>query len=279
MTHSESIRDQFAQLVNMPEDQIDLVDAALLIARTAYPDMKRSHYTGLLDAWGRQLRKQTGPDASTGDILRELNRIMFEQEGFKGDSDNYYDPQNSFLNRVLERKKGIPITLALVYSEVARLAGFSVYGIALPGHFIVGLFHETGTLYIDPFNQGEVLAESECRKMIEVRYGPEAASDASWRNPANKKKIIKRMLRNLKAIFLHSGRDMQILEMIQWILAVDPDAPSELKERGLLYEAMGNYAAAVLDLEHFLEVAPTSEDEQIIKQKVHLLRSSQQKIH
>lgn len=279
MTHLEAIRDQFAQLVKRPEDRIELVEAALLIARTVYPEIKNSDYTRLLDAWGGRLRKQTSPSSSAGDILRELNRIMFEEEGFKGDADNYYDPQNSFLNRVLERKKGIPITLSLVYSEVGCLAGFPVHGIALPGHFIVGLFHEAGTLYIDPFNRGEVLAERECRKMIEVRFGREAAADASWRNPAGKKTILKRMLRNLKAIYHHFGHDLQTLEMIQWILAIDPDAPAELKQRGLLYEAMGNFASAVLDFKHYLEVAPSAEDERIIKRKITLLDGSRRKMH
>lgn len=279
MTHLEAIRDQFAQLVKRPEDRIELVEAALLIARTAYPDIKSSDYTRLLDTWGGRLRKQTDPYSSAGDVLRLLNRMMFAEEGFKGDADNYYDPQNSFLNRVLERKKGIPITLSLVYSEVGCLAGFPVHGIALPGHFIVGLFHEAGTLYIDPFNQGEVLAERECRKMIEVRFGREAAGDASWSNPAGKKTILKRMLRNLKAIYHHSGHDLQALEMIQWILAIDPDAPAELKQRGLLYEAMGNFASAVQDFEHYLKVAPTSEDEQIIKRKITLLDDSRRKMH
>lgn len=279
MTHLKAIRDQFAQLVKKPEDRIDLVEAALLIARTAYPEMKSPEYTRLLEAWAGRLRRQTSPYSSAGDVLRELNRMMFEEEGFKGDADNYYDPQNSFLNRVLERKKGIPITLSLVYSEVGRLAGFPVHGIALPGHFIVGLFHEAGILYIDPFNQGEVLAERECRKMIEVRFGREAAADAGWRKPAGKKTILKRMLRNLKAIYHHSGHDLQTLEMIQWILAIDPDAAAELKQRGLLYEAMGNFASAVLDFKHYLEAAPSAEDEQIIKRKITLLDGSRRKIH
>ena len=134
-------------------------------------------------------------------------------------------------------------------------------------------------MYIDPFNRGEVLADTECRKMIEVRFGREAVADARWRSPAGKKTILKRMLRNLKAIYLQSGRDMLAFEMIQWIMAIEPDAPAELKERGLLYEAMGNFAAAVMDFEHYLEVAPASEDDEIIKQKVRLLGSSQQKIH
>ena len=279
MAHLETIRDQFSQSVRRPEEQIDLVDAALLIARSAYPDLKPAYYKALLDEWGRRLRKQTDPNSSAGDVLRALNRIMFEEEEFKGDADNYYDPQNSFLNRVLERRKGIPITLSLVYSEVGCLAGFPVYGIALPGHFIVGLFHEAGTLYIDPFNQGEALAEAECCKMIEVRFGRESSAETSWRSPASKKTILKRILRNLKAIYLHSGHAMLSFEMIQWIFAIDQNSPAELKERGLLYEAMGNFASAVMDFESYLDVAPDSEDVREIKQKIHLLGSSQWKIH
>jgi regulator of sirC expression with transglutaminase-like and TPR domain len=279
MIHLETIRDQFTRMVQMPEDRVDLINAALLIARTAFPHITPSHYIALLDRWAGRLRKQTGPSSSAGEVLQALNRIMFEQEGFKGSPDNYYDPQNSFLNRVLERKRGIPITLSLVYSEVGRLAGFPLYGIALPGHFIAGFFHESGMIYIDPFNRGAVLAETECCKMIEVRFGREAAGDASWRTPASKKTILKRMLRNLKAIYLQSGRDMLALEMIQWIMAIDPDAPAELKERGMLYEAMGNFASATLDFKHYLEVAPDSEDDQVIKQKVRLMGSSPQKIH
>jgi regulator of sirC expression with transglutaminase-like and TPR domain len=279
MADLKTIRDQFSQSVQRPEDQIDLVDTALLIACSAFPDLKPSYYKAIVCELGWRLRKQTGPNSSAGDVLQVLNRIMFEEEGFKGDSDNYYDPQNSYLNRVLERKRGIPITLSLVYTEVGRFAGFPVHGIALPGHFIVGLFHETGTLYIDPYHQGEILAESECHKMIEVRFGREAASDKSWRNPASKKIILVRMLRNLKAIYLQSGRDMLSLEMIQWILAIDPNSPAELKERGALYEKLGNFAAAVLDYKHYLEVAPDSEDDEIIQEKVRLLGSSQQMLH
>jgi regulator of sirC expression with transglutaminase-like and TPR domain len=276
MSHLEAIRDQFADLVNGPEDGIDLVEAAVLIARTAFPDLIGCHCTQRLDQWAERLRKALGASSSAGEILSNLNRIMFEEEGFQGDLHNYYDPQNSFLNRVLERKLGIPITLALVYSEVGRRAGFPVHGIALPGHFIVGLFHASGTLYIDPFNRGEVLTEGECRERVEGRYGSAAASDTGWKIPASKKAILKRMLRNLKANYRQLGQDLQSFEMIQWILAVDPDAPAELKERGLLYESMGNKAYAVRDLERYLEIEPATEDKEMLALKIKLLRHSRQ---
>jgi regulator of sirC expression with transglutaminase-like and TPR domain len=279
MRHLETIRGQFAALAEGPEDSIDLVEAALLIARTAFPDLVSSQYTDRLDRWADQLQSSLGASPSIVDMLSKLNRILFEENGFQGDHRNYYDPQNSFLNRVLERKLGIPITLSLVYSEVGRRAGLPVHGIALPGHFIAGLLHASGTLYIDPFNRGEILTEKECRDRIEARYGREAAADASWKTPAGKKMILKRMLRNLKGIYRQLNQDLQSFEMLQWILAVDPDAPDELKERGLLYEAMGNRASAVRDLEHYLAVTPESEDRQMVELKINLLRHAKGWLH
>ncbi len=279
MNHLEAVRDQFSRAVEGPEDQIDLVEAALLIARTAFPDLDARRYLDCLDQWAARLSRGLKPSPSAGDILSRLNRILFDEEGFSGDHQNYYDPQNSFLNCVIDRKKGIPITLSLIYSEVGRRAGFPLHGYALPGHFIAGLAHVSGTLYVDPFNHGEILTTKECLDMVQTRYGRQASPDSSWKQPAGKKTIIKRMLRNLKGIYRQFNRDLQSLEMLQWILTVDPDAPDELKERGLMYEAMGNSAFALRDLEHYLEVAPASEDRRVVELKVSLLRHSRGWLH
>ncbi len=279
MHHLEEIRGRFAELVQGPEDRIDLVEAALLIARTAFPDLISSRYTDRLDRWAERLRSRLDALPSAGEILSHLNRIMFDEEDFQGNIESYYDPQNSFLNRVLERKLGIPITLSLVYSEVGRRAGFPVHGIALPGHFITGLLHASGTLYVDPFNRGEVLTEKECRDRIEARYGPEAAADPGWKTPAAVKMVLKRMLRNLKGIYRQSNQQRQYFEMLQWILAADPEAADELKERGLLYEAMGNPMFAVKDFERYLESAPPAADREMIESKISLLRSQKTWLH
>lgn len=279
MNQLETIRSQFATMVMGPEESLDLVEGALLIARTAFPELISSVYTARLDQWAEKLRHALGPSPSPADILRSLNRILFEEEGFQGDHLNYYDPQNSFLNRVLERKLGIPITLSLVYSEVGRRAGLPVHGIALPGHFIAGLLHASGTLYVDAFNGGGILTEKECRDMILRRYGHKAVADANWQTPAGKKTILKRMLRNLKGIYRHLNQELQAFEMLQWILAVAPDAPAELKERGLLYEAMGNSAFAVRDLERYLDLAPEAEDGEMIASKIILLRDEKGYLH
>jgi regulator of sirC expression with transglutaminase-like and TPR domain len=279
MRHLEDIRGQFADLVQGPEDRIDLVEAALLIAQTAFPDLIGSQYTERLDRWADRLRSRLDASSSAGEILGNLNRIMFDEEGFQGNQENYYDPQNSFLNRVIERKLGIPITLSLVYSEVGRRAGLPVHGIALPGHFIVRLLHTSGTLYVDPFYGGEVLTENECCDRIEAGFGPEAAADGSWKVPAGKKMILKRMLRNLKGIYRQLNQEQQFFEMLQWILAADPEAADELKERGLLYEAMGNNVSAVKDLQRYLETAPAAADREMIEAKIKLMRSQKGWLH
>jgi regulator of sirC expression with transglutaminase-like and TPR domain len=276
MTRLEAIRDQFTRMVEGPEKRIDLVEAAVLIARTAFPDLSSSACTEPLDRWAERLQQRLGVSPSAGAILEHLNRILFDEEGFRGDQANYYDPQNSFINRVLERRLGIPITLSIVYSEVGRRAGFPLHGIALPGHFIAGLFHVSGMLFIDPFNQGEILTDAECRRTIEVRYGAKAALDTAWRIPAGPKTILKRMLRNLKGIYHQLDQAYQSFEMIQWILAVDPDSPAELKERGLLYNAMGNGPAALRDLERYLELSPESADNEMITNIIDQLRQSKQ---
>jgi regulator of sirC expression with transglutaminase-like and TPR domain len=276
MTHLEAIREQFAHLVEGPEERIDLVEAAVLIARTAFPDLSPSDCTEPLDCWAERLQQHLGASPSAGAILKHLNRILFDEEGFQGNQAHYFDPENSFINCVLERRLGIPITLSLVYSEVGRRAGYPVHGVALPGHFIAGLFHASGLLFVDPFNQGEILTDGECRRMIETRYGAEAALDRAWRTPAGPKTILKRMLRNLKGIYRQLNQEYRAFEMIQWILAVDPDAPAELRERGLLYEAMGNGPSALRDLQRYLALSPTSDDNELIMRKIDQLRQSKQ---
>lgn len=279
MAQLESIRTEFATWVQGPEESLDLVEGALLIARMAFPKLDSYVYTQRLDGWAEKLRHALGNSPSPVDILDGLNRILFEDEGFHGNHQNYYDPQNSFLNRVMERKLGIPITLSLVYSEVGRRAEFPVHGIALPGHFIAGVLHMSGTLYVDAFNGGEILTEKECRDMILARYGHSAVADANWKTAAGTKTILKRMLMNLKGIYRHLNKDLQSFEMLQWILAINPDAPAELKERGLLYEAMGNSVSAAEDLERYLKLVPDAQDKEMITNKIDLLRKAKVWLH
>ena len=172
-----------------------------------------------------------------------------------------------------------PSRFPLVYSEVGTRAGFSVHGIALPGHFIAGLFHASGRLFIDPFNQGAILTEGECRQMVDARAPQGNAPAPDWKAPAGRKMILVRLIRNLKAIYRNQGHDLQMFEMIQWILAIDVLAPAELKERGLLYASMGNDAFAARDLRQYLDVDPAADDRDTILEKIRKLEHSGGRMH
>ena len=275
----EDVRKRFSKLAALADDRIDLAKAALLISRTEYPHLDESFYLGLLEDMAARLKPRIEGKSRPEGVIEEINRLLFEEEGFRGNTHEYLDPRNSFLNQVLERKLGIPITLSLVYMEVGRRAGLNVHGVGLPGHFINALIHESGRMLIDPFGQGKILSEGECRQIFRRRFGESKIFETRFLDPVGPKHILARMLRNLKAIYSHMDEELRAFQMIEWILALDPNATNELRERGLLYEAIGDFARAVRDLGRYLEFSPMAEDEEIIRAKIDMLRDETPLIH
>lgn len=275
----ETIRKKFSSLAELPDEEIDLVGAALLIARVSYPRLDEAVYRQYLSELTGRLRSRLNETDRPVAMIQKLNRILFEEEGFRGNRHNYFDPDNSFINRVVDRKLGIPITLSMIYTEVGKKAGMNLSGIALPVHFITALFHESGRILIDPFKQGEILSEEECRNMVKGRLGAGAKDFSPLLNPARPKEILIRMLRNLKAIYLQTHNDMKAFQMLHWILTLDPGSKAELRERGLLYEALGNTDRAAEDLERYLEHSPGPETERIIGSKIDELKKKSTRLH
>lgn len=275
----ETIRNEFSSLAELPDEEIDLVGAALLIARMSYPHLKETVYRRYLNDLTGRLRTRLNKTDRPVAMIEKLNQILFEEEGFRGNRDAYFDPDNSFINRVVDRKLGIPITLSLIYTEVGGNAGMNLSGMALPIHFITALSHESGRTLIDPFNRGEILSEEECRNMVRGRMGDKSDFDTRRLGAAKPKEILIRMLRNLKAIYLRTNDDMKAFQMLHWILTLDPGSMAELRERGLLYEALGNTGRAVEDLERYLELSPGAETERIIGIKVEGLKKASTRLH
>lgn len=275
----ETIRKKFSSLAELPDEEIDLVGAALLIARVPYPRLDEAVYRQYLSELTGRLRSRLNETDRPVAMIEKLNRVLFEEEGFRGNRHNYFDPDNSFINRVVDRKLGIPITLSLIYTEVGKKAGMNLSGIALPVHFITALFHESGRTLIDPFKQGEILSEEECRTMVRRRLGEESAFDTRQLSPARPKEILIRMLRNLKAIYLQTNNDMKAFQMLHWILTLDPGSTAELRERGLLYEALGNTDRAAEDLERYIALSPGPETERIIGSKIEMLKKKSTRLH
>jgi len=245
-----------------------LAPAALAIARIEYPQLDPAPYLRTLDAMGADVRRRlderiaaTGDDAPL-DRVRVLNAYLFEEQGFVGNREKYEDPRNSCLNEVLERRTGIPITLSLLYMEVATRAGLRVDGVNFPGHFLVRCpERQSGTsgIIIDPFHGGALLSEHDCRLLLQRHAGTEVAFHPSLLEPATRPQIVVRMLLNLKRIYVHMRSFPQARAATEMLLALNPSALSELRDRGLLAYHLNDLATALSDLQAYLQLSSLAE--------------------
>jgi regulator of sirC expression with transglutaminase-like and TPR domain len=201
-------------------------------------------------------------------LVSELNRYLFEEQGFRGNAEDYYDPRNSFLNDVLDRRIGIPVTLSTVYMEIGRRMGLHVQGVGLPGHFIVQVDVKGGTLLVDPFHGGASLTWSDCQKRLDRIYRGGLALDSSMLEPLGARQILARMLRNLKVIYAKSGNALRAVGILSLLLRLDPDNAEDLKERGLLYAELECYGLAAQDLELALKKARRQDGARGLKERI-----------
>ena len=248
---------------------IGLAQTALVIARIEYPRLDPNPYLTRLDRMGDAARRAiehhiaaTG-DTSTLGCVKALNAYLFGEQGFVGNEEKFEDPRNSCLNEVIERRTGIPITLSLVYMEVAQRAGLHVDGVNFPGHFLVRCpqtGRESGVgLIIDPFNGGALLSEQDCRVLLQRHVGSEVPFDKALLMPATRTQILLRMLLNLKRIYVHMRSFPQERVVTELLLALSPSALSELRDRGLLAYHLNDLTGALRDLQAYLKLSSMSE--------------------
>ncbi|HEY9738003.1 MAG TPA: transglutaminase-like domain-containing protein [Trichocoleus sp.] len=261
-------RQRFYQAVQLPEDQIDLAAAALYIAQEEYPHLDVESAFQTLDHMAEAVRQRLPEEPYPLKIIRTLNQYLFVELGFAGNTDNYYDPRNSFFNTVLERRTGIPISLSLVYLEVARRIGFPMAGVGLPGHFLIRPTLEDMAIFVDPFHQGAILFEEDCRDLLRQIYGEEAKLQPHHLETVSTKALLSRMLSNLKMIYLHQRNVAKALAAIDRILLMFPDAAPELRDRGLIYYQQGRLTEAQYDLEQYLYERPDATDAYEIRQVI-----------
>jgi len=255
----------FAQMAASPDR--DLATPALMIARLEYPQLDPAPYMRQLDAMGLAARDRLtvlGLDERTSPTAVDvLNAYLFDEEGFTGNRDRYDDPSNSYLNEVLDRRTGIPITLAVVYMEVARRAGVQIEGVNFPGHFLMRYppIDRKGTLdlILDPFHRGARLSELDCRRLLERHVGEEAAFDPALLAPATKPQMLNRLLLNLKRIYVRLHSFPQARNVTELLLALDPSGLAELRDRGLLAYHMNDFSAALRDLQQYLHFTSGAE--------------------
>ena len=240
-----------------------LAEPALLIAHLGYPRLDPAPWLARLEEMGLAAAGRlsaTELSAAPHGPIDALNRYLFKDQGFAGNTADYGDPRNSFLNQVLERRTGIPITLALVYIEVARRAGVQVDGVNFPGHFLLrfpfGLEGDhDSAVFIDPFHGGAVLSETDCRALLRQHAGDTVTFEPRLLTPATKQQILVRMLVNLKWIYVRMRSFPQSRAISELLLAINPSALNELRDRGLLAYHLNDHTAALRDLETYLKFA------------------------
>ncbi len=265
---SEDFIRRFAEVAKSPAP--DLAPAAFLIARLEYRRLNPSPYLDQLDQMGREAARRIaalGDRAGLERRVSEISAYLFKEKGFAGNREHYDDPRNSFLNDVLDRRTGIPITLALVYMEVSRRAGVQIHGVNFPGHFLLKSPLEPGIsggggdqMIVDPFHDGAILSEGECESLLQRYAGSEAALDPRMLARATKLEILIRMLVNLKQIYVKLRSFPQAHAVTRLLLALDPSAMTELRDRGLLAYRLNDYQAALRDLETYLRFTAKPED-------------------
>jgi regulator of sirC expression with transglutaminase-like and TPR domain len=268
-------RRTFQQLVTLPEGAIPLAEAALLLACEEYPQLEIGPYVDQLDEIASTVRSRIQGTGSPLDIIESINHVLFDELGFRGNTENYHDPRNSFFNDVLERRVGIPITLSTVFLEVARRVSLPVAGVGLPGHFLVKYVDRTQEIYLDPFNRGEILTQSDCARRLAEIFGDSQSFSEQMLAAVSSRQMLLRMLNNLKAIYLKAHTYDKGLAMVDMMLLIEPEDFSQYRDRGVLYVQLRKFDAAVRDFERYLKGAPDSTDRPQVEEHLKELRRIQ----
>ena len=251
---------------DLEDEKIDLIRAALVIARTEYPNLDIEEYACRIERMARRVA-EAAADLDQQRTLTALNRVIFEQANLRGNREDYYDPRNSFLNDVLDRGLGIPITLSIIYMEVAGRVGFPLSGVGMPGHFLLKHYGDSEQeILIDCFNRGDILSRQDCQSRLDEIYSGEMKLRPEFLHPISRRQILTRMLNNLKTVYLSTRNFRKALPIADLILVIYPRSAEDVKQRALLRYSMGLHGLAAEDLDEYLKMSPTASDADEIRQ-------------
>lgn len=264
-------RQYFSQEISQPDEQIDLAKAALYIAQEEYPDIDPNEYLNILDLMASEVQERLPTQRYPLRIIQGINQYLYQDLGFTGNIDDYYDPRNSYFNEVIDRQTGIPITLSLVYLEVARRIDFPMVGVGMPGHFLIRPEFEEVGIFVDAFDGGKILFPEDCQERLSEVYGQPMTLRPEFLKSVTPRQFLVRMLTNLKLIYLRQEELELAFAAVERILLLVPEAPGELRDRGLIYYQMGRWVAAADDFETYLAKVPNAEDAPVIRRLLNQL--------
>lgn len=251
---------------------MDIVEAALCVAGEEYPEMDVGRERTRVQEMGHEAARRVAHLDNPFARLNGVTTWLFEDLGFRGDRDDYDDPRNSFLNEVLERRVGIPLTLSILFMEVARSAGFATRGIALPGHFVAQVERDGRSIMVDPFHHGQVITEDDCRSLVARSTGRPWLFHGSLLAGTTERAMLGRLLLNLKHVYLTAGDYQRAMWVVERLLLLTPEDSGEIRDRGLLRAHLGRPVAAIADLERYLTLSPGAPDLRSVEDRLVRLR-------
>lgn len=271
----------FADIVTGADENINLVEAALVIAGNEYPGLDISACLRTLEMMADELQLRVLGFSDTGDVIAAMNRYIFEELGFSGNLANFNDPRNSYFNDVLERRLGIPLTLSMLYMELGRRIDLPIMGVSFPGHFLVKLEDNGRDLVLDPFSGGITLDEEELRQRLRhfSKAGRRDWDLAQLLAPASNRAILARMLRNLKNIYFEAEDYDHALEIVNFLLVLLPGDPAEVRDRAYIHDQLNCFRAAIEDYQNYLMMQPETDEASRIQTRLANLKTSARRLH
>jgi regulator of sirC expression with transglutaminase-like and TPR domain len=258
------------------EAELNLGRAALLVAKEEYPQLPVDLYLARLDQIAEEVKDRLANETAPLVILSDLLETLFVRRGLTGNRKSYYDPRNSFLNDVLDRGLGIPLSLGMVLLETGWRLGLPVEGVNFPGHFLVRYRGDELALLLDPFDGGKIRFEDQAQELLDQVYGGVVRLQDTFMRTASKREMILRMLTNLKGLYTKSGDHLRALAAVERILMITPTAPAESRTRGVLLARLGRHEEAAAQLEAYLRVSPAATDAPRVEAMLRDLRAGRQ---
>lgn len=267
----------FAALVrsDVEDENVDLLRAALTFARIENPKLDIERYVRRITELASRVAAKIQDNDDPGQIIAAMNQVLFQEEMFRGNTTDYYNPHNSFLHHVLDERMGIPISLALVYMEVGRRVGFPLFGVGMPGHFLLKHYDVDGrAILIDAFDRGSIVTEEDCRQKLNDIYSGQLALQPEFLLPVTRRQMLTRMLNNLRSIYLSQRDFRRALQVVDLILVIYPRSPEDMKQRAVLRYNLNDYRGALSDFEEYVKMSPDASDVDEIRQTALSLRRS-----
>ena len=273
LTHPALARRRFEEIAGRDDAHLDLVEASLVIALEEHPSLDINHHLGAVEAWSDAVRGRLEGSRDIDRIVGTINRLLYDEEGFHGEDEDYYDPRSALLSEALERHAGLPITLSILYIELSRRAGVEATGVSLPGRFLVKFSGAFGVIVVDPFDGGRVLSKIELQKILDETFGGGVLLREHHLRSFSPKEILARELAQLKAAYLAQHDLARAAASIDRLLILDGRDAYEVRDRAALAMQMHAYRQAIELFERYLALMPSCDDHARVREQIRYLRA------